>query len=325
MGLKLADKWLWDFWFVRERENYHVFYLQAPNSLEHESQRHFNVSIGHAVSPDLRNWKVLPDALQPSDANSQALDNYTTWTGSIIEHEGLWHMLYTGSSHAENGLVQRIFLATSKDLLNWEKHGQPVIEADPRWYEKLDLDVWFDEAWRDPWVFKDETGLFHALITARAKDGPADARGVIAQASSKDLINWEVMPPVTETGEFGYLEVPQIIELNGLYYLLFSVTKDIFSDNRKKRSELETGTHYLLADNPLGPYKLSRDKFMAGDEHGSLYSGKLIKNPQGDWMFMAFKNFTPTGEFIGELSDPYLVLLDQEGNLSLGLPELAEV
>ena len=26
--------------------------------------------------------------------------------------------------------------------------------ADPRWYEKLG-GPWFDEAWRDPWVFAD--------------------------------------------------------------------------------------------------------------------------------------------------------------------------
>lgn len=317
MGLALADKWLWDFWFAQDKGDYHVFYLQAPNTLEHESKRHFNVSVGHAVSKDLRNWTVLTDALHPSPAESDALDNYTTWTGSIINHEGLWYMFYTGSSRKEKGLIQRIFLATSKDLLSWNKHGEPVIEADPRWYELLDLDAWFDQAWRDPWVFRDDKGIFHAFITARTKAGPKDARGVIAHARSKDLLKWEVLPPVTEPGEFGYLEVPQVEKFSGHYYMLFSVTANIFSDARKASSAPESGTHYLVAENLLGPYELTKNEFMQGDAHGSLYSGKFIKNPAGQLVFMAFENFTTEGEFLGKLSDPYPVTALPHGELKV--------
>jgi beta-fructofuranosidase len=319
MALKLKDKWLWDFWFAQDGSDYHVFYLQAPNTLEHESKRHFNVSIGHAISKDLKTWTVLPEALQPSHDDPNAFDNYTTWTGSIIKHKNLWYMFYTGSMKQEKGLIQRISLATSKDLIHWQKHSAaPLIEANPDYYELLDLESWHDQAWRDPWVFQNETGLFHAYVTARVKDGSADARGVIGHAVSENLIDWQVLPPVTEPGEFGQMEVPQLVYIGERYYLLFSAFHGHYSSTRKARGiNLETGTHYLVADNPLGPFHYLTDTFLSGDKHGSLYSGKLIQDSKNNWQFLAFKNMTEDGQFIGELSDPIAVTVLADGHLKL--------
>jgi beta-fructofuranosidase len=319
MALKLKDKWLWDFWFARDDLDYHLFYLQASNTLEPEWKRHFNVSIGHAVSQDLKTWSVLPDALQPSHDNSNAFDNYTTWTGSIIKFENLWYMFYTGSMKQEKGLIQRIGLATSRDLIGWQKHShQPLIEADSNYYELLDLESWHDQAWRDPWVFQNEAGLFHAFITARVKGGVADARGVIGHAVSENLLEWRVLAPVTEPGEFGHMEVPQLVHIKNKYYLLFTVGHRQYSSTRKARGvALETGTHYLVADHPLGPFHYLTDTFLSGDEHGSLYSGKLIQDPEGKWQFLAFKNMTEHGEFIGELSDPIPLEVLADGRLEL--------
>ena len=167
MSLRLPEKWVWDFWLAQDGSDYHVFYLQAPRALGDPELRHWNVSIGHAVSQDLRTWQVLPDALHPTRGRPSAWDSYTTWTGSVVHHAGTWYLFYTGTSRSEKGLIQRIGLATSNDLLHWEKHpANPLISADPRWYELLDLELWHEQAWRDPWVFRHpETGEFHALIT----------------------------------------------------------------------------------------------------------------------------------------------------------------
>ena len=54
---------------------------------------------------------------------------------------------------------------------------------------------------------------------------------------------------------------------------------------------------------------------MAGDEIGSLFAGKLVQSPSGDWLFIAWRNVGPNGDFIGELSDPYPVSVDDDGNL----------
>lgn len=324
MALRLPERWLWDFWFAQDGPDTHIFYLQAPRSLAHEELRHWNVSIGHAVSQDLRHWDILPDALQPSPTGSNAWDDYTTWTGSILRHNGCWNLFYTGTQRAEEGLVQRIGVATSNDLIQWHKHpANPLIEADSRWYELLDRTSWHDQAWRDPWVFQHpETGEFHAFITGRAKHGPTDGRGVIADAVSQDLFHWQVQPALTEPGDFGHMEVPQWIEIDGRSYLLFSATADVHSAHWQQRTGRRpiTGTYYRVADDPLGPYCSFDDAPLVGDPNGSHFSGKLVQDSAGRWQFMAFRLFGRDGEFIGDLSDPMPVTIENDGRLVIGTP-----
>ena len=82
--LQLQDKWVWDFWFAVDGDDYHMFYLQADKDLQNPDLRHWNVSVGHARSRDLIHWDVLPDALAPTAGNDEAPDSYTTWTGCVI-------------------------------------------------------------------------------------------------------------------------------------------------------------------------------------------------------------------------------------------------
>jgi len=318
MVLRLPDKWVWDFWFAQDGANYHIFYLQAPHSIGDESLRHWHTSIGHAVSQDLIHWRVLPDALAPS-AEAAQWDNYTTWTGSIIQYDGTWYMFYTGSNREEDGKYQRIGLATSKDLIDWQKYAyNPIIEPDPRWYENYDPKIWFDQTWRDPWIFEHES-TYHAYITGRAKNGEKNGRGVIAHAISSNLLNWEVQTTITQPGEFGYLEVPQLVEICERWYLLFSTTKNLYSKSRQSRPEIkpETGTHYFVADHPLGPFEFLTDEFLVGDEVGSLYSGKVIHNPEGELVFMAFRAYGKDSRFIGEIANPLPIAVLSDGRLKI--------
>src|SRR6266536_286792 len=156
---------MWDFWLADTGEEYHLFFLRASRALHDPHRRHRRASIGHARSTDLRDWTLLPDALVPAD--SPAFDDLATWTGSVVQApDGTWHMFYTGISRREDGLDQRIGVATSDDLVTWHKRPEsPILTADPRWYERLGTRNWFDEAWRDPWVFPDPGGDgWHMLI-----------------------------------------------------------------------------------------------------------------------------------------------------------------
>ena len=79
--LRLDDSWVWDFWTADDGEQYHLFFLHAPKSLNDPDARHYHASIGHAVSTDLTTWTRLDDALahgEPGDFDEQA-----TWTGSV--------------------------------------------------------------------------------------------------------------------------------------------------------------------------------------------------------------------------------------------------
>lgn len=314
MALRLEDNWIWDFWLAESAGVHHIFYLQAPKALGNPDLRHWNASIGHACSTDLTTWEVLPDALRPGEAG--AWDDRSTWTGSIIEHDGRWHMFYTGTSTAERGLVQRIGLASSDDLSTWERSGRgPLLEADPRWYEKIDSGSWRDEAWRDPWVFRHE-GRFHATITARANHGPRDGRGVVALARSDDLTDWEVLPPITDTDGFGQIEVSQLVGRDGDWYMLFC--SDLPTQSRsRRRTGAGTGTYYVRSKSPLGPFRLAEAKPLSADMSGSSYAGRIVDRGDAGLSFLAWEFLDESGSFVGAIADPIPVGVDGAGDLQL--------
>lgn len=298
--LRSATDWIWDFWLADDGSDYHLFYLHAPRSLLDPDLRHWNVRVGHATSTDLRTWTEAPDALSPGNAGD--IDDRATWTGSVLRRpDGSWVMFYTAASSSEQGLVQRVATAESPDLHTWTKKPGAVLEADPRWYEKLTSGQWFDEAWRDPWVFPDPHGDgWHMLLTARAATGAADQRGVIAHATSPNLSTWTARAPLSRPGSgFGHLEVAQVAVIDGRAVLLFSCLTAHLSDSR--RAAGETGGIWVAPiPGPEGPYDTSRATPLTDE---TLYSGRLIQDRTGQWVLLAFRN-TEHGQFIGELTDP---------------------
>ncbi|MFZ0626851.1 MAG: glycosyl hydrolase family 32 [Acidimicrobiia bacterium] len=318
MGLQLEDKWIWDFWHAEESGVHHLFFLQAPKDIGDPSARHWNVSIGHAVSDDLESWELRPDALEPGPPG--AWDDLSTWTGSITRDKGRWHMLYTGTSTVEDGRVQRIGVAVSHDLDHWERPvDHPVIETDPSWYETLDAGVWHDQAWRDPWVFRvPGDQRFHALITARARSGAPLERGVLGHAVSENLIDWVVGPPLTRPDGFGQLEVPQLVALHDRWFLLFCSDTETQSEARR-RTVPGTGTYYLSAESPLGPWETSQARPLSADLHGSSYAGRIVPH-RGETYLLSWLRNTHDGRFVGEIGDPVPVRGGPDGEMTLVSP-----
>ncbi len=316
--LRLDDKWIWDFWLAQEGDHHHVFYLQAPRSLGDPDRRHHNATVGHAVSTDLAHWEVLPDALHAGVEG--AWDDLATWTGSVIHHNNKWWCFYTGVQRAESGLRQRIGAAVSDDLVTWTRHpGNPLIELDPSTYEALDLTAWHDQAWRDPWVMP-VNGGFEAYVTARAATGTKDARGVIGRARSVDLVDWRVTDPieVRPAGQYGHLEVPQVLELDGRWYLLFCTAAETHSAAWRDRHARppRTGTFYAVATDPTGPFTLVDSDPLGPDDGTTCFSGRIARTSDGP-MFLAWRMFDTDGGFAGEIIDPLHVTVDSDGHLVL--------
>jgi beta-fructofuranosidase len=300
--LRLPDSWVWDFWFVRERGTYHVFFLYASRALHDPRLRHRRAGIGHAVSTDLVRWERVTDAVVRGSPPS--FDQGAPWTGSVVQgDDGRWYMFYTGVTvQEEGGLLQQIGLATSDDLDTWHKvEGNPLVRADPRWYEKIGgAPPWQDEHWRDPWVMRDPDGTgWHMLVTARANAGPSDQRGVIGHATSPDLLTWTVRRPLTEPEGFGFLEVPQVEDVDGRRVLIYSCPATKLGSGRAGRGP--GGIWFAAAESPLGPFDVRGARLLADER---LYVGKAIRAADGAWAFIAFANRDDSGRFVGELIDP---------------------
>jgi beta-fructofuranosidase len=299
--LRLASSWVWDFWFADDGDQFHLFFLKASRALHDPDRRHWRATIGHAVSTDLIEWTEVTDAIVPSEA--PAFDDLATWTGSVVRaDDGTWRMFYTGVDREHGGLVQRVGSAASADLVNWSTTGRALVAPDGRWYERLADGAWPDEAWRDPWVFRDPSGDgWRMLLTARANVGDPSSRGVVGTAWSADLETWRVEAPRSVTGSgFGQLEVLQLEHVDGRWVLLFSCLGSELSAERKAAGE-RGGIWAVNVDDPAGPYDIA-GAYRVADE--TLYVGRLVRDRTGAWQLLAFRNTTLAGEWIGEITDP---------------------
>ncbi len=307
MTLRLDDAWVWDSWPVDDPQGrHHLFYLQADRTLGDPHLRHMDPSVGHAVSDDFRTWEILPDAIAPRA--TPGWDDRTTWTGSVVQGpSGKYHLFYTGASDSEDALIQRIGRADSDDLIHWERFGDdPLVAADPRWYEKYDGTNWHDEAFRDPWVVPDPGGNgWHMLITARCKEGDIFSRGVVGHAWSADLDAWEVRPPLSGPGKFSQLEVLQYVEIDGVAHLAFSCDEAELNPDLHIEGQ-RGGTWLVPGDALLGPWNLNRARRV---DHDSLYAARVIIDIDGKQRLLGFSDMVD-GEFVGEILDPVDIVLE---------------
>ena len=322
MTIASETHWIWDSWYAHDGARWHAFFLQAPKSLGDPELRHHNATVGHAASGDLVNWDHLGTCFTPSDG--PAFDDMAIWTGSVVRDEaGLWHLFYTGISRAEDGLVQRIGHATSDDLHGWTRvSSEPCLDVAGPAAGAYEADLhdarWEHRAFRDPWVMRDPDGDgWLMFLTARAKgvDEP-NAGGAVALATSPDLHRWTLQRPVF-TGDFGQLEVPQVFQREGRWYMLFCTAAQ---HHAKATAEAMpgapvTGTHYLIGEGPRGPWRLAPLPFLDGSLPCARYAARMLETAEG-LRLMGFVD-RPEGQFVGEIADPAPVEIDADGLLRL--------
>jgi len=77
-----------------------------------------------------------------------------------------------------------------------------------------------------------------------------------------------------------------------------------------------SGTHYLVADHPLGPWRPA-EGFLDGAVPCKRYAGKILRDPlTGRDCLMAFLDTGPDGRFVGQIGDP-IPLRFEHGRYSL--------
>jgi len=256
--------YVWDAWYMQRGEDIHAYHLQRkrPNTpISEDLQK----CLGHAVSQDLIHWEERPDAFGPDPDNPH--DDSTPWTGCALWHEDKGYLYYTMRGERENKQVQRIGLAMTTDPDRWKRYPEnPVIAPDPKWYATVGNPIPDTRDCRDLIVIPDpESPAWLGFYVTRKPGKELPETCVIACIRSKDLIHWEHCPPAFAPEKYATIEVPDVFELNGRWYLTCLTgngygNRGIWSD-----PNLTQGTMYAVADQPEGPYEeLSDNALVAG-------------------------------------------------------------
>lgn len=210
-----------DFDVLRVGDEWRILHLQAP-PVEPFDAAVLETSYGQARSPDLVNWTPLAPAF--GIGRPGAFDDSAVWTMHQIAVAGGLAMFYTGVTRPPDGSArQAIGLAVTdrEDGTGWRRAGggRPVVEADATWYRTGP-----DMAWRDPFVVRDpDRGVWLMAVCARAADGPEGRGGCVGTATSSDLLDWTVGPPLLVPGDVDEFECPVLERVDGGWLLFGSI------------------------------------------------------------------------------------------------------
>lgn len=227
---------------------YHVFYLKGSGW-------------GHITSRDLVHWESLQDALEKG--GTDAPDGENCWTGSVVEHEGVFHLFYTGKNSRDPKGDQKVMHAVSKDLVQWEKQPEDTFYADGAiyWSKPVngpidDKQIYHHQAFRDPEVsWMPEANQWRLLLHAQLADGSSPA---FARYTSTDLRHWTPQAPLLVFPKGLSGDCPQLFPEKESWYLIAA------------------DRHYTRAAAADGPYSTEMQPYDCGELFvpKTLFDGK---------------------------------------------------
>ncbi len=320
-------RYIWDAWYMPRYDEVHAFFLQARRSdgLSDGDE----ACIGHAVTTDLLHWQSCDHAIGPDADNP--MDDGQPWTGCTIWHDGRAWLFYTMRGSASQLREQHIGLAWSFDMKHWSRYpGNPVLTPDPQWYATLEAPVPGVLDCRDMQIIRDTVrerwlGFFATRIPGRELPETA----AIGCAWSHDLIHWQQLPPAFVPGNMACVEVPDVFEINGVWYMTCLTghiygNRDIFTD-----PNLAHGTIYASAERPEGPYQApTGDNALLGARYTSPISCRSVLFHGERYMLYTDRERSPrcdTGNLtFGTLTTPKRIHAYQTGKLELRYSNLIE-
>ena len=226
---------------------------------------------GHFTSRDLIHWEKRPET------------PFGGATGTVIEHDRKFYMFYTGDH-------QTVHLATSDDLDQWTLYSDnPILDGDDQRYSR--------ENFRDPYVFfNHKEGQWWLLIGTREMHQPGQRAGCVGLAKSRDLLHWELAPPLWAPKIGPHTDCPQVVHQGGLWYLIY----------------LQRHARYRFAESLSGPWRRPSIRDLGG-----RFAGANSRPASDGKRWISF----PTVGGDGALAVPRQWDFHANGNITLRPPD----
>lgn len=293
---------------------YHLFHLVLPN---HDF-------IAHAVSRDGLSWQRVENAL--FIGHPGGWDDHMLWTMHVSadpHRPGRWRMFFTGLSRQDRGEIQRIGMAESDDLYQWTKVADrwatnshrrhsgdegvarsydanscfPLESTGPHYEQTLkEGRSWI--SWRDPFYYRtEETG--YLLVAGRVKHGPVIRRGCVALLEETSPNWFELRPPLHQPGQYDDIEVPNLLHLDGHYYLIGSIRED-------------AKVRYWYADDVHGPWKNFYDNVLLPQGN---YAARVSFDNQGPLLWNFYTTDSDRRDLQNLMPPPKRLTVNGDGQL----------
>ncbi|MEO8392882.1 MAG: hypothetical protein ABI700_07805 [Chloroflexota bacterium] len=238
----------------------------------------------HLSTTDLLTWQQHPMAIGIDEQYEGSI-----CTGSLIFHNGLYYAYY--AVRMSDGSPAKLSWAVSSDGIHFQKTQAFFTLSAP--YEPVSA--------RDPFVFRDDEGLFHLLITTSLIDPHSTPKGCLAHLTSVDLQSWQQQTPFLVVAHTDQPECSDYFHLNGWYTLIFS--------NYGR-------AHYRISRTPFGPW-LKPENDILGFKECRVPKTAIFK---GNRIIIAGFVVFPNAGYAGELI-VYEALQNAEGTLSFFTPK----
>ncbi|MDR0668826.1 MAG: hypothetical protein LBF95_01990 [Treponema sp.] len=196
-GVSIAGTWIlrdMDLWGNYELEKFESRYWMIYHSYPGEGYETGAAEMGLAWTEDenLLDWHRLEEPIY-SWRGGADWEKAGLYKACFFRHQDLFYMYYNAKNE-ESGWVEQTGLATSKDLLHWERYeGNPVLKVE-------------DGSWRslfvsDPNIVKDGDLWLNFFF---GYDGRHAQGGI---ACSTDLFHWEMAEePILKSGAEGEID-----------------------------------------------------------------------------------------------------------------------
>lgn len=200
-------------------------------------------------------------------------DSLWAYHPCVIEHKGLYYMIYTGKS-LKPGIAHNIGLATSSDLKSWKKERHSILELG-------NSGAWDNDFIAHAYVFK-EGSKFYMLYDGSRKGKWLEEIGL---AESDDLRNWKKYRknPIFKVGslwwEKSHVSRCCVFKEKDKYYLYYAG-----NDGRSERIGLATGKNITSLKRYSEEPILNHGNSGEWDEK-SVSDPRVIKSNKSYYMF----------------------------------------